>query len=51
MLPPKYTKTITVTSQDADVTVTATYAAAGVSGSFSVCLGVEIDEKDTEECF
>ena len=34
MLPPKYTKTVTVTSQDAGVTVTATYAAAGVrSGS------------------
>ena len=34
MLPPRYTKTVTVTSQDAGVTITATYAAAGVwSGS------------------
>ena len=34
MLPPKYTKTVTVTSQDAGVTITATYAAVGVrSGS------------------
>ena len=32
MLPPRYTKTITVTSHDAEVTITATYAAVGVSG-------------------
>ena len=34
MLPPRYTKTITVTSHDAQVTITATYAAAGVSGEW-----------------
>ena len=38
MLPPKYTKTVTVTSQDAAVTITATYAAAGVSELVNVSL-------------
>ena len=37
MLPPRYTKTITVTSHDAEVTITATYAAAGVSDGGSQC--------------
>ena len=31
MLPPRYTKTVTVTSQDVEATITATYASAGVS--------------------